>query len=293
MTNVGKSDNGEFKPPFVVINIDDVGMCHGANQAYIELRRLGAVDSGSVMVPCPWFPEIAEAGALEPDLNLGIHLTLTSEKRHYRWRPLTKVTASSGLIDGDGFMWRSVAELRRHAHPDAVDAEMRAQIETFLSAGLTPTHVDGHMGGVFSPEFVDRYAALCLEFKLPTLFPARIAAYGPKHNLGAVDQDSYTSAAERLVNAGEILATKALETPWHRRQPTAERYQHLFEQIEPGLNFLCLHANAPGEIEAIEPDSAQIRIDEYEVLKDSSFRKWADGLPVRRGSLREARASSR
>ncbi|WP_419697256.1 polysaccharide deacetylase family protein (plasmid) [Mesorhizobium muleiense] len=293
MINVKRSDKGECGTPFVVVNVDDVGMCHGANQAYLELRRLGAVDSGSVMVPCPWFLEIAEAGALEPDLHLGIHLTLTSEKRHYRWRPLTRATAASGLIDSNGFMWASVAELRRNAHPDAVEAEMRAQIETFLAAGLTPSHVDGHMGGVFSPEFVDRYVSLSLEFELPTLFPATIAAYGPKHNLGAVDQDCYASAAERLVNAGEVLATKALETPWHRNEPAPERYQNLFNQVEPGLNFVCLHANAPGEIKAIEPDSAQIRIDEYEVLKDPSFRTWADRLPVRRGSLREAKASSR
>lgn len=293
MTSVEKSDSGECGTPFVVVNIDDVGMCHGANKAYLELRRLGAVDSGSVMVPCPWFPEIAEAGALKPDLNVGIHLTLTSEKRHYRWRPLTKATPASGLIDSDGFMWRSVAELRRNAHPDAVEAEMRAQIETFLAAGLIPSHVDGHMGGVFAPEFVDRYVALSLEFKLPTLFPATIEAYGPKHNLGAVDQDSYASAAERLLNAGEKLATKALETPWHRNQPALERYQDLYHQIEPGLNFLCLHANAAGEIEAIEPDSAQIRIDEYELLRDPSFLDWADSLSLRRGSLRDARATSR
>ncbi|NEH49751.1 ChbG/HpnK family deacetylase [Rhizobium leguminosarum] len=293
MTSVGRSDERETIPPSVVVNIDDVGMCHGANQAYLELRRLGAVDSGSVMVPCPWFLEIAEAGVLEPGLNLGIHLTLTSEKRHYRWRPLTKATAASGLTDRYGFMWQSVAELRRYAHPDAVEAEMRAQVETFLAAGLTPSHIDGHMGGVFSPEFVDRYVALCLEFDLPALFPATIAAYGPKHNLGEVDQDSYTNGADRLIAAGGILACRALETPWHRREPAPDRYRNLYEQIGPGLNFLCLHANAVGEIEAIEPDTAQIRIEEFELLKDPTFRSWADSLPVRRGSLRELMAADR
>ncbi|WP_259670935.1 ChbG/HpnK family deacetylase [Rhizobium lentis] len=100
----------KIETPFVVVNIDDVGMCHVANQAYLELRRLGAVDSGSVMVPCPSFLEIAEAGVLEPELNLGIHLTLTSEKRHYRWRPLTNATPASGLTDKNGFMWQSVSD---------------------------------------------------------------------------------------------------------------------------------------------------------------------------------------
>lgn len=278
----------KIETPFVVVNIDDVGMCHVANQAYLELRRLGAVDSGSVMVPCPSFLEIAEAGVLEPELNLGIHLTLTSEKRHYRWRPLTNATPASGLTDKNGFMWQSVSDLRRNAHPDAVEAEMRAQIETFLAAGLTPSHVDGHMGGVFSPEFVDRYVALCLEFQLPALFPATIETYGPKHNLGDVDQNSYTNSAQRLVDAGGVLTARALETPWHTMQAARERYEHLYGQIAPGLNFLCLHANAPGDIESIEPDSARIRIEEYELLKDPSFRKWVDSLHIQRGSLRDA-----
>ncbi len=291
MSGSGRTDTAADTAPLVVVNIDDVGMCHGANTAYIELRRLGVVDSGSVMVPCPWFLEIAEAGALDPTLNLGVHITLTSEKRHYRWRPLTKASSASGLVDADGFLWRTVTDLRKHAHPDAVEAEMRAQIDAFLRAGLTATHIDGHMGGVFSPEFVDRYVALGIEYGLPTLFPAAIQSYGPIHNLGAVDQSSYEAAAARLAAVGEVSASAVLETPWHREQPASERYQALYGRIGPGLNFLCLHANAPGEIEVIEPGSAQIRIDEYELLKSPSFRSWAEALPVRRGSMKEHAAA--
>jgi hypothetical protein len=290
MSGPDRSDVANDATPFVVVNVDDVGMCHGANAAYLELRRLGAVDSGSVMVPCPWFLEIAEAGALDPTLNLGVHITLTSEKRHYRWRPLTKATQASGLVDADGFFWRSVPELRRNAHSDAVEEEMHAQVEAFLGAGLTPTHIDGHMGGVFSPEFVERYVTLGIGYELPTLFPATIGAYGPVHNLGAVDQGAYEASAARLAATGQVLATAVLETPWHRDQPALERYQALYGRIGPGLNFLCLHANAPGDIEAIEPGSAAIRIDEYDLLRSSSFRDWADGLPVRRGSMTDRAA---
>ena len=46
-----------------ILHVDDVGMCHGANVAFLELARAGFVDTGSVMVPCPWFPEIAAAAA--------------------------------------------------------------------------------------------------------------------------------------------------------------------------------------------------------------------------------------
>jgi len=276
--------------PFVVLNIDDVGMCHGANVAYLELRRAGAVDSGSVMVPCPWFLEIAEAGAREPSLNLGVHITLTSEKQYYRWRPLTKPSKASGLVDDDGYMWPRVPALRRAAHADAVEAEMRAQIDAFLAAGLKPTHIDGHMGGVFAPEWVDRYVALGLEYGIPTLFPARIDAYGPIHNLGPLDQSAYDAAGARLAAAGQVLASAVLETPWHQDEPRQARYGKLLAKIGPGLNFVCLHANAPGEINVIEPSSAQIRIDEYELLAEPAFRAALAAMPIERGALSDLKA---
>ena len=83
----------------VILHADDVGMCHGANTAFVELSRIGALTCGSVMVPCPWFPEIAHIAAAETTLDLGVHLTLTSEWPSYRWGPLTRAGAGSGLVD--------------------------------------------------------------------------------------------------------------------------------------------------------------------------------------------------
>src|SRR5215204_5549441 len=114
MPRSSSNDVGPEVPAFLVVNIDDIGMCHGANVAFLELSRLGACDSGSVMVPCPWFLEIAEASTSDPSLRIGVHLTLNAEKEFYRWRPLTNPGRSSGLVDGDGFFWRSVPELRRN-----------------------------------------------------------------------------------------------------------------------------------------------------------------------------------
>ncbi len=109
-----------------IFHVDDVGMCHGANRGFLTLAERGFVTCGSVMVPCPWFREIAEAAAADPALDLGVHLTLTSEWEHYGWVPISTVSRASGLIDDDGFFWRDVASLRRHLVPEAADAELRA-----------------------------------------------------------------------------------------------------------------------------------------------------------------------
>ena len=272
------------KRPKLVINIDDLGMCHGANVAYVTLSRAGRCDSGSVMVPCPWFLEIADAGAKDPALKLGVHLTITAEKHFYRWRPLTAPGAESGLVDAQGYFWGSVPEVRRCADPHAVERELRAQIDSFLAAGLTPTHLDAHQGAVLAPEFAAITVALGRSYGIPVLFPRTLAGYGPLHNLGPVDPAIYPGLAADLDRTGSILVDHVLETPWHQDGGAEDRYRALFAGIGAGVNFMALHANAPGEIEAIEPASAQIRMDEYAVLSGAA---WLDDLPVERGTLKE------
>src|SRR6516164_7707069 len=140
----------------VVLHEDDVAMTHGANSAFAELFACGSCSAGSVMVPCPWFPEAADLAVTNRELDLGVHLTLTSEKRPYRWRPLTSPPPAAGLTDPMGYFWPDVPNARR-ANPKAVEAELRAQIEATLRTGVDVTHLDAHMGTVMCPEFVDIY----------------------------------------------------------------------------------------------------------------------------------------
>ncbi|MCX5494420.1 polysaccharide deacetylase family protein [Kaistia dalseonensis] len=278
--------------PGLIVNIDDLGMCHGANVAFLELFARGRCDSGSVMVPCPWFLEIAEAGAADPALKLGVHVTLTAEKAHYRWRPLTAPPKSSGLVDDDGYFHGDPQTVRRRAVPEAVEAEMRAQIEMFLRHGLKPTHFDPHQDTVLAPEFFPIYVALGREYGVPVLFPRNLASHDSIDGIGPVDEAAYIAAALELEASGEPVADSIRETPWHRDQPAEARYRALFADIGPGLTFMAMHANAPGEIEAIEPRSAAIRTEEYDVLRAEGPIDWIDGLKVRRGTLTDFRTVS-
>ena len=276
----GMSDGRARK---VVLHEDDVGMCHGANAAFVELSRLGSCSSGSVMVPCPWFLEAAEAAVDEPRLDLGIHLTLNSEKRHYKWRPLTSPSQAAGLTDEHGFFWPNVWTLRERAHPDAVEAELRAQIEAGYRAGIDITHLDGHMGAALAPEFCDIFIRLGLDYRLPIMMTPTLAAYSPNDNLAGVSEDAYRKGAEKAREAGFTLFDQAMQTTWNRtNEPAETAYWRLIESVPEGLTFICFHFNAPGELEAIEPGSARIRTEEYELFRDAGFRGWlADqGLEV-------------
>jgi predicted glycoside hydrolase/deacetylase ChbG (UPF0249 family) len=256
----------------VVIHEDDLGMCHGANAAFLDLSQRGICTAGSVMVPCPWFLEIAAMQAEHPSLDIGVHLTLNAEKSFYRWRPLTRPSRAAGLTDQDGYAWKTVGELRRHAVLEAVEAELRAQIDGALSAGINVTHVDSHMGALLCPEFVELYARVALDYALPVLLTRTYADYDPRHNLGDLsDTAPLGRAAASVAAAGIALADQVLETPWTRQGSPQAAYGALMARMKPGLNFLALHFNAPGEIEAIEPKAAHIRTEEFALFQDANF----------------------
>ncbi len=156
----------------LILHADDVGMCHSVNTATTRAMTEGVASSGSIMVPCPWFPEIAAWSREHPTACLGLHLTLTSEWKYYRWRPVAPITEVPTLLDSEGFMPRSVEEVKAKAKPEHVEAEIRAQIRRALEFGLKPTHVDSHMGTLFAdPRFFDAYVRVARETRLLPMLP--------------------------------------------------------------------------------------------------------------------------
>jgi hypothetical protein len=275
--------------PKVVLHQDDVGMCHGANTAFVELSRLGTITSGSVMVPCPWFLEIAEIAAGDDSFDLGVHLTLTAEKQYYKWAPLTRPTAAAGLTDANGFFHPDVSSVRRHAHPDAVEAELRAQIDRALATGVDVTHLDAHMGTALAPEFCDAYIRAGIDYRLPVLLTIDIGTYGPNNHLTGVDQSTFAPFVDRAKSAGIAVFDRVLETDWQRTDPPRPVYERLIGSCTEAMTFICLHPNAPGELEFIEPTSSYIRTDEYNLFRSSVYQEWLSGLAVRPIGMREIR----
>ncbi|MEO3475414.1 polysaccharide deacetylase family protein [Roseomonas sp. CAU 1739] len=233
----------------VILHADDVGMCHGANRAFVDLSRAGRLDSGSVMVPCPWFPEIATEAAADPMLDLGVHLTLTSEWYGYRWGPISTRNTASGLLDADGYFPRDVIALRRAMVPEAAEIEMRAQIERALAAGIDVTHLDTHMGAALVPEVLPATLRLALEFRLPLLLPREIHSYLSVLRLGEVEPRPYEQALTLMEEARMPVFERFTMTPG--AMPDAASYRPVLVPSGPGLTFVSLHPNTPGDIETI------------------------------------------
>jgi chitin disaccharide deacetylase len=273
----------------LAVHVDDVGMCHGANVAFLELARSGGVTCGSVMVPCPWFREIADAAAADPTLDLGVHLTLTSEWPQYRWGPLSTVSRASGLVDDQGYLPRNCIELRRRLDVAAAEAELRAQVERALAAGIDATHLDTHMGAAAVPELVDLYVRLGREYRLPVLLPREIDSYTGVLRMGEIPEGYCAPLVAGLDAAGLPLFDCFRMTPGVPSDEVDARYRSLIEELPEGATFLSVHCNAPGDIEAIVPPRAHWRTDEYRLFGSGQPRRWMADAGIRAIGMREVR----
>ncbi len=170
------------RPPdarLLITTSDDLGFTHSVNAAFVDGVARGWLTSGSVMVPCPWFAEIAAVGRGRPDVSLGIHLTLTCETDAMRWGPLLGDAVPS-LRDADGGFPRTEAEVLARADLAEIEAELLAQIERARAAGLRPTHIDSHMGVLYQrPDVYELLLRIGASERMPVRHPREWMAPTP------------------------------------------------------------------------------------------------------------------
>ena len=227
-----------------VVHVDDLGMSHAANQGGFAALAAGPATCGSVMVPCPWFPDAAARARADPSLDLGVHLTLNAEYDSYRWGPVLGAGAVPSLVDGEGYLPRTVEEVVDTADLDEVDRELRAQIDRALEAGIDVTHLDSHMGTMFHPGFYDIYLQLGRDYRLP-LFVFRNPESEKTIRLEADGWPLFDGFC------ADSLDFEPGEGQTHNRRRIRE--------LGRGLNYLICHAAEAGpELSAIT-DSAHAR----------------------------------
>ena len=141
-------------PPSLLLRLDDNGMNHSVTMGIKQVAETGIPFSSSVMFACPWYQEAVSVLKQFPAVSVGVHLTLNSEWKYYRWGPVLGRSAVPSLVDSNGlFLPSSSAFLKSNYKLDEVEKELGAQIERALGSGLKIDYVDYHMGtAVSTPE---------------------------------------------------------------------------------------------------------------------------------------------
>lgn len=239
----------------LIINCDDLGCSQASNRAIERALRKGLATSATLMVPCPFAREAAEACR---DLDIGVHLTLNSEYPNYRWRSLTGATS---LADRDGYLPRTTQEIWARADIADVERECAAQIERALEWGIDVSHIDSHMDTLqLDGEYFAVYIRLAMRFGLPVRlrrmgfvspFSSMTRAKLDRH--GVVTTDYFMTA--RWGDEARPTLLKCIERPW---KGVTEYVLHPVDECE--------------ELFQYDSENAEIRVTDAAVLMDDGIR---------------------
>jgi hypothetical protein len=255
-------------------------MSHPSNLGATEAVEKGVARSWAVMMPCPWVPEIAAYLWAHPDVDSGLHLTLTSEWVPYRWGPVAGKAQVPGLVDPEGCLWRNIAGVLVKGTPDEVEREMRAQLDRAETLGMPITHLDSHMGTLFArPDYFERYAKIGMEKKIPILAVGGHSTYTLQENPEA--SQILKSWIPRIWNSGlPVLDDLHTDTyAWKPEEKTARLLQ-LLSELKPGVTEILFHASRPTEDFPLITRSSQTRFADLTTLTDPRIRAFIESRGI-------------
>lgn len=301
--NYGQMLGWDKDDKIVIFHIDDVGMSWESNEGAKQALEYGIATSASMMMPCPWTSDFAHYLKRNQNADVGLHLTHTSEWATYRWGPLGGVSLARELTDSSGNFWSSVPELLDNASPQQIEAEIYTQLRKAQSMGLRPTHLDTHMGVLWSsPANIERYLSVAIKERIPPLLPAGHLDWVGKsltnsplkylRNLAPNEPDSnillkLRKFGTQLWNAGlpvvDDLHLLSYDWPSHIDKPISDdslrefktrKFKELLSSLRPGITVILIHCtDAESHFDHIS-DSGPTRRGDMLAMKDQSLKKF-------------------
>ena len=250
----------------LIVHADDLGMAHSVNAASIKAFGTGLVNSGSIMVPCPWLSEIATYARTNPQADLGLHLTLTSEWTPFRWGPVLPKDRVTSLLDKAGYFYLTETEAASHADPKEVEEEIRAQIGRARAFGIQPTHLDSHMGTLYQNKALFE---ILLRVARENKLPVRVAR----------EWFSRTDFLPEVLKTDDVFVDRIVDiNPSVAPADWPKFYGDAIRNLQPGVTEIVIHlAYDDAEMRAAtidHPDwGAAWRQRDFDFFTSDQFRK--------------------
>src|SRR5215467_8354671 len=249
----------------LIVHADDLAVAHSVDAASFDALDKGGVTSASIMVPCPWLKEVAAYAQDHPNADLGLHLTLTSEWKIYRWAPVESKDKVASLLDPSGYLWPETGPAVQNLKANEAEREIRAQVELAIAAGIHPTHLDSHMGVLFArPDLFAAYVKVAHDYHLPFL-AARVADERAKLLSLLSEKDPVVDSivmANPTINAGQWRAS----------------YGSAVKNLKPGLSEMIVHlGHDDPELQAVTVDHPDFgsawRQRDYDFVTSADFKQ--------------------
>jgi hypothetical protein len=211
----------------LVLHADDLGMNHSVNRATFEALEKHWITSSSILVPCPWFPEVVAWAKQHPDTDLGIHQALNSEWTTLRWGPISPADKVPSLLDAEGYLPLETDAVSKNAKIPEAAAELRAQIDRAQSKGIHVTHLDTHMSALFeTADLYNMYRQMGYRYGLPVL-----EAFEGSHGPSGSPPPAEDVLVQKVIVIEPGIAAKDW-TSWYEKQ---------LAPLPPGVYEVILH----------------------------------------------------
>jgi predicted glycoside hydrolase/deacetylase ChbG (UPF0249 family) len=249
----------------LIVHADDLAVAHSVDTASFDALNKSAVTSASIMVPCAWLTEVASYAKDHPDADLGLHLTLTSEWKVDRWGPVESKDKVMSLFDPSGYLWPETGPAANNLKPSEAEREIRAQIERAIALGIHPTHLDSHMGVLFTtPELFAVYVKVAHEYKLPFL-AVRIPNAPPQ-------------LLSLLTEKDVVLDAIVMANPAVHANEWRDFYVNAVKNLKPGVTEMIVHlGHDDAELQAVTLDHPDFgsawRQRDYDFVTGLEFKK--------------------
>jgi predicted glycoside hydrolase/deacetylase ChbG (UPF0249 family) len=249
----------------LIVHADDIGEWHAVNAATMRAFETGFVNSGAMMVPCAWFPEIAGWAREHPAADLGLHLTVTSERTASRWGPIASRDRIPSLLDPQGYLRKIQVEAAKEIDAREAEIEVRAQVDRALSFGLKPTHLDSHQAVLY--QRADLFEALVRVSRA-----YRIPLGMAKNHLA-----EHPFMASALGPEAPVIDRAFDITPDVPPEKWGDWYESEMRRIAPGITAMVLHLGlADAELRAATADrstwGAEWRQRDFDFFTGERFR---------------------
>ena len=245
------------------------------------------------MVPCTWFPAVAQMCRDNSQMDMGVHATLNAEWDAYRWSPLSTRDQASGLLDMDGYFHQWHQAVYDNAKVEAVDIEVNTQIERALSAGIDVTHVDSHMGTIMSPLFIQSYIRAAASRRLPNMLPRTNAKGIQMMGVNEEELRMYEPIMQQLESMGVPMLEGIIGMPLEHDHDHLGLAKKLLSEVPVGITHFILHPSIDtSELRAICPDW-QARVANYNAFMSDDLKKFIEQEDIKLIGYRQIRDAMR
>ena len=212
----------------LIIHADDLGLSDSVNDTSMESLLKNTVTSASVIMNAEKVQEIADFSKKYPKIDLGVHLTVTSEWKFHKWGGVLSNNDISSLLNSKNNFYWNKRKFTKYSKIKELHDELQAQVDLAISMGMNISHIDSHEGALFfDPDVFKTYLKIAENNNLLAFVPVQASVHfdesfpKPKH---AVIIDQFFMA-EAGINHEEM----------------EEYYLDILDNLKPGLSEIIVH----------------------------------------------------